>query len=580
SEDGSTLLRFAAERRALDAFEDVVVASSPDGAEIRLSDVARIAEAFAEREVRTELNGRPAAVLAISKTSSDDTLRVMEAVLAFIEAETARLPPTVALTVTGDASGVLQDRLSMLAVNSAQGLALVFGAMWLFFGLRQAVWIGLGLPVSFLGAIAAMTVLGYSINMLTLVGLLIVIGILMDDAIVIAENIETKRADGLSPLDAAVDGAREVAPGVIASFVTTAAVFGALAFLDGNLGELLRVIPVVMLLVLAVSLAEAFLILPAHLAHGAPATPTPPRRADRWLDTLRRRVVGPAARAAVAWRWLTLGLAIMGFLASLSAVAGGWLKFQAFPEIDGDQIEARLELPAGASLERTEAEMARVLAALARVNATLSPRNPDGAPLVRHVVVTYDENADVGGSGAHLATAKVDLLAAETRGATLDEILAAWRAEAPRTPALRRLNLTEGTLGPAGRAIELRLFHDDVDVLAVAAAELRGWLARYAGARNIADDLAPGRPELRLSLREGAGALGFDATAVADQVRAAFQGVTADEIQLGGQTWEVDVRLAADERDALSDLEDFRLETPSGSSVPLSAVARIERGFA
>ncbi len=578
SDEGSTLLRFTDQRRALDAFRDVVIASSSGGAEIRLGDVAHIFETFDKREVRTELNGKPAALLSITKTPSDDTLRVMEALNAFLEDERPRLPPGVEITVTGDASDVLKDRLNMVAENGLQGLLLVFLAVWLFFGLRQAVWIGMGLPVSFLGAIAAMTVLGYSINMLTLVGLLIVIGILMDDAIVITENIETKRAAGLPPLEAAVQGAVQVAPGVVASFVTTAAIFGSLAFLEGNLGEVLRVIPVVMLLVLTVSLVEAFLILPAHLYHGAPATPAPQRRADRWLDVLRRRVVGPVARKAVAWRWLTLGIASLFFLASIAVIAGGVLKFQAFPEIDGDQIEARIELPAGAALEETEAAVSHVIAGLNRMNAELSPRNPGGEQLVREVVVTYNENDDAGGAGAHLATVTVDLLAAETRGVDLDMILASWRREAPPTPAMRRLSLTEPALGPAGRAIELRLAHDDLDVLALASLELRDRLQRYAGTYNIADDLAPGRPELRLSLRDGAGGLGLDARAVADQVRAAFQGVTADEIQADTEALEIDVRLAEEDRSSAADLEDFALLTPAGARVPLSAVALIEEG--
>ncbi|MEL7466553.1 MAG: efflux RND transporter permease subunit [Pseudomonadota bacterium] len=578
SNEGSTLLRFTDQRRALDAFRDLVIASSRSGAEIRLADVARIKQTFDKREVRTELNGEPAAVLVVTKTPEDDTLRVMAALNAFLDEERQRLPPGVEITVTGDASGVLRDRLTMVIANGAQGLALVFAAIWLFFGLRQAVWIAVGLPVSFLGAVAAMAALGYSINMLTLVGLLIVIGILMDDAIVIAENIETKRATGLPPLEAAVQGAAQVAPGVVASFLTTAAIFGSLVFLDGNLGELLRVIPVVMLLVLIVSLVEAFLILPAHLWHGAPATPEPQRRADRWLDVARRRIVGPAARAAVRWRWLTLGVAAFAFIASISAIAGGALKFQAFPEIDGDQIEARIELPAGAALEETEAAVAYVLAGLDRVDAALSPRNPDGAALVRHIVVTYTENEDAGGAGAHLATVSADLLAAETRGSTLDEILALWRAETPPTPAMRRLNLTEPALGPAGRAIELRLAHDDVETLAAASSDLRMWLQRYEGAYNVADDLAPGRPELRLTLRDGAGALGLDARAVADQIRAAYQGVTADEVQAGSETWEIDVRLAAADRDGPDDLDGFALLTPSGARVPLSAVAHVEEG--
>ncbi|MEL6575352.1 MAG: efflux RND transporter permease subunit [Pseudomonadota bacterium] len=578
SPDRTSLLRFSDERRTVDAYRDLVVASSPAGGEVRLADIARIIETVDDREVAAALNGRPAAILRVTKADTDDTLEVMARLRAFLADERVRLPPGVELTITGEAASVLDDRLSMLLQNSMQGLALVFAVMWLFFGRRQAFWIALGLPVSFLGAFAAMTALGYSINMLTLVALLIVIGILMDDALVIAENIENKRAQGLAPLDAAVSGTREVAPGVVASFVTTAAVFGSLAFLEGDLGEVLRVVPIVMLLVLAVSLVEAFLVLPAHLSHGAPATPDAPRRADRWLGYVRRRLVGPAVRAAVAWRWLTLGISILAFTASLAAVISGTLKFEAFPDLEGDQIEARVALHAGASIEQTEAAMAHVLAGLERVDAALSPLNPEGTPLVRDIVVIFGENADVGGTGAHLATARVDLLGAETRGTSLDEILAAWRAETRLTPMIQRLSLIEGITGPAGRAIEIRLVHDDITTLGEASAALRHWLARYAGVHNIADDLLPGRPEQRITLAEGAGALGLDARTIADQVRAGFQGATADVVQRGDAGWDIELVLAAADRMSLGDLEDFPILTSAGVQVPLAAVAEIEAG--
>ncbi|MEM9098994.1 MAG: efflux RND transporter permease subunit [Pseudomonadota bacterium] len=582
SAQGSTLLRFSDERRVADAYRDVVIASSSIGGEIRLGDVARIYETVAEPDMAVELNGAPAAILRVSKDETEDTLRVMAALRSFLAEEQQRLPPGVFLTITGDTAEVLDDRLSMLIKNALQGLILVFATMWLFFGARQAFWITAGLPVAFLGALAAMAALGYSINMLTLVALLIVIGILMDDALVIAENIETKRAQGLPPIEAAIQGAGQVMPGVMASFVTTAAVFGSLAFLQGDLGEVLRVVPVVMLLVLAVSLVEAFLILPAHLSHFAPRSPGTPRLADRWLGFVREHVVGPVARAAVAWRGLTLGIAVLIFCASIAAILDGRLKFVAFPELEGDQIQARIALPAGAPIEQTEAAMAYVLAGLERVNNALSSRNPNGEDLVRDIVVTFGENADIGGSGAHLATARVDLLNTETRGATIDEILAAWKAEVPPTPEMRRLSLVEGVVGPAGRAIEIRLAHDDLAVLKSASLALQAWLAPYAGAQNIADDAAQGRPELRFRLREGAGALGLDAQMVADRLRAGFQGLTAKALQVDGASWEVDLRLDAPGRDTLSDVQGYAIKTPSGAHVPLTTIAEFEesQGYA
>lgn len=575
SDVGSALLRLTAERRSLHEYADIVLVANDAGGEVRLGDIATITDTFEDPEVLTTRGGERAALLTITKTPSDDTLRVMDALRAFIADEQARQPPAVALTITGDTSDILVDRLTMLVKNAVQGLALVFLAMWLFFGLRQAFWISFGLPVSFLGAIAAMAAIGYSLNMLTMVALLIVIGILMDDAIVIAENIASHRASGRSPVEASVEGVRQVAPGVIASFATTTVVFGSIAFLDGNLGELLRVIPVVMILVLVVSLIEAFLILPAHLSHGHDDGTPEKRRADRWLDQLKAKVVHPVVHAAIEQRYLTFGVTVLLFLSSVAMLAGGHLKFEAFPEIDGDQIEARLELRADASLAETQAEMAYVLAALERVNDALSPSNPDGAPLVRQVVVTYAVNEDAGTAGPHLATARVDLLEAETRGVTLDEILSAWRTEAPVTPAMRNLNLTEAALGPAGRAIEMRLQHRDFSVLDSAAHDLQAWLLRYLGAFNIADNLDLGRPEWRIVLRDGATGLGFDARDVSDQLRAGFLGVEAGEVRIGFEAYEIDLRLSSADRDTLSDLEDFTLLAPNGSLVPFGVVAEL-----
>ena len=568
----SVLLRFTAERRVADAYRDLVIASSPTGGEVRLGDVARIVESVDHPDVAVSLNGVSAAILRISKDETEDTLRVMDALEAFIAHEGARLPPGVSLTITGDTAGVLKDRLHMLLENSVQGLILVFVAMWFFFGARQAFWIAVGLPVSFLGALAAMSVLGYSINMFTLVALLIVIGILMDDALVIAENIETKRSEGLPPVEAAIEGTRQVAPGVMASFVTTVAVFGCLAFLEGDLGEVLRVVPVIMLLVLVVSLVEAFLVLPAHLSHGAPLQARKPGLADRWLTIVRRSVVAPVARAAVARRWLTLGITMLVFLTCLAAVLGGWLKFQAFPDLDGDQIEARIALSGGAPIEQTEASVADVLAGLRRADQALSERNPGGVPLVRDILVVFGEDTATGAKGAQFATVRVDLLGVGTRGTTLSEILAAWRAEVPMTPAMRQLVLTEGVTGPAGRAIEIRLIHDDLAVLERATEALRDWLARYAGVHNLSDDLIEGRPELRFTLRAGAGALGLDARAVADQLNAGFQGAVADVVQIDGSAWDVNVRVSDADRQTPSDVKAFSILAPSGARVPLDAV--------
>jgi len=583
SADGATLLRFSDQRLALDAYRSIVIASSERGGQIRLGDVAQISDRFEDEEVETRLNGETAAVLDISKTRGDDTLKVVKRLSLFVDNERALAPPGVKLTIVRDGSAALSDRLQMLLVNSVQGIALVFLTMWLFFGGRQAFWIGMGLPVSFLGALALMTFTGLTINMLTMVGLLIVIGILMDDAIVIAENVATKRQAGLPPLEAAVEGTRQVLPGVTASFLTTLAIFGSLAFIKGDIGEMLRVIPMVMIMVLAVSLVEAFWILPNHLSHGSgqEKQSVVTRKVEAGVAWMRDRLVGPGARLAVKFRYLTAGIGVFLFLSALALLAGGVVKFEAFPSIDGDQIEARVELPAGAKLEDTRAVVDEIVAALQRVDRKQAADNVSGAALVHNVLVRFNENKDAGTTGAFLATVNVDLLEGPLRAASNQAILTDWRAEIPDNLDVRRITLVESAAGPAGRAIEMRLSHPDLDTLQAASIELQAWFTGYRGTYNIADNLKIGKPELKISLKQGAGALGLDAREIADQLRAAFYGVTADEVQVGVESYEVDVRMPQADRDGLGDLDDFTVHTPAGQRVPLSAVADIaaDRGF-
>ena len=257
--DGDVVVRFTDERRAPAEFDDLVVLSSANGAEIRLGDIARVTDVFQLDEDKFLFDGRRAGLLQIKKSRAQDALVVVDAVQRFVARERAVQPRGTDLILTQDTSSIVRDRLQLLIVNGWQGLLLVFITLWLFFSARLAFWVAMGLPVAFLGALFFMTVIGFSINMLTMVALLLALGLLMDDAIVLAENVASHLARGKSSVAAAVDGVREVGSGVFSSFLTTVVVFGPLSFLDGDIGAVLKVIPVVLILVLAVSLVEAFL---------------------------------------------------------------------------------------------------------------------------------------------------------------------------------------------------------------------------------------------------------------------------------------------------------------------------------
>jgi multidrug efflux pump subunit AcrB len=569
-------LRFTAERDTATALAAIPVLVLPNGATLTLGDVAMIEERFEPPQDRAFVDGRPAIVIDVAKALDADALRVLDGVVALVAEETARLPDTIRIEVVQDVTSIIRDRLLMLVQNGMIGLVLVVAVMSLFFRPGFAIWAAMGLPVAFAGAFVWMALTGLSLNMMTLVALLMAIGIVMDDSIVIADSIAVHAAKGTT-IDTVAAGVAAVAPGVTSSFLTTLAVFLPLAFLAGELGAVLEVLPVVLLAALAASLVEAFLILPHHLKGGM--TQSAPsrfrRRFDAGFDLLREKGVGRLADAVIRWRWLVAGLAIGALILTAGALGGGVVEREAMPEIDGDVLEARLMLPAGTPLSRTIEAVDQVEAALDRVTARLSPAQPEAQPLVIRRITRLGRNLSAGETGAHVATVAVDLLGAETRTSTLDEIVSLWREEIGVLPGVSSLILTEPGIGPQGTAVELRLSHPDLATLEAAGRATLAELDSYAGVRNAMLDLRPGAPELRLSLSPGAEALGLTAGEVAGQLRAAFLGTQLAEIRRGDLAFDLEVRLADNDRATRADLNAFEIALPEGGTVPLATIATI-----
>ena len=581
------LLRFDDQRKSVESFLDLVVISGSTGAAIRLGEIAQISDRFDRDEEKVVFNGRRAAQLDIAKTRDQDILEIFASVKTFIDEERARAPQGVQLHLTQDRASIVQDRLDMLLRNGAQGLVLVFLVLWLFFSLRYSFWVTMGLPVSFLGALFVLPFLGITINMISMVGLLIGVGLLMDDAIVIAENIAARMAKGDTPMKAAITGVRQVMPGILSSFATTLLVFGSLAFITGTIGQILRIMPMVLIVVIAVSLIEAFWILPHHLSHSLmhmkQRTPSRFRQGfENAFARFRDRDFAPLLELAVKYRYFTLGLAIMLLLFAAALPIGGKLKFVGFPDIEGDVVEARILLPQGTPLARTEQVVAALESAAQKLNEEFRPRQPESQDLVRNITVIYGQNPDAFESGAHVARVVVDLLSAEQRDVPLDEFRNAWRQQVGELADVISIKYTEPVIGPGGRPIDLRLLGYDLDRLKAASNELQDWLNRFAGVQDLSDDLRPGKREYRLRLKPGAGALGLDAQSVADQVRGAFQGIKVDEFPVGPETYEVNLRVASSDRVGPEDLENFTVMGRDGALVPLLIVADVEevRGWA
>lgn len=587
--DTDVLIRFSEERKTLQDLGDLVIFSAKTGAEIRLEDIAQITDRFEKDENKILFNGQRAGILQVNKTKTEDALDIMDAVSAFIEKEQAAAPPDMTFSLTQNVSKIVRDRLQMLAKNALQGLLLVFLAMILFFPFRFSFWVVMGLPVSFAMTFFIMKHMGLSLNMLSMVGLLIGIGVLMDDAIVIAENVAANLEKGKKGFQATVDGITGVAPGVFSSFLTTLFVFGALALsMKGDIGKVLYVIPVILILTLSVSLVEAFGILPNHLSHslrGKDNASTPNRfrqGIDKTLDWTREKILGWIVDRAIDYRYFFIGMVIFVFIASISIIAGGVLKIRAFPEIDGDVIQARLLFPQGTPLSRTTACVDKIVEAAQQINRELTPEQPGRSPLIENISVIYSTNADAGETGPHVATVSIDLLSAEIRTATIDQIIKQWRKLSGDIPDALALAFKEPAIGPGGLPIEIRFKGNNLDDLKLASTKLINWLYQYQGVSDLYDDLRPGKPEIQVTLKEGAKTRGFDARLVSSQLRDTFYGATASEMIVKDESYEVNLRIADSDRDSLASLDHFYLMNGKGDRVPLSAVANTteSRGYA
>jgi len=573
------LLRFTDQRRSLRELATVVVLSDAEGGELTLGDIATLRETGEQPEEAIRFNGAPAVVLEVSKSLRADALSVKSALEALLGAERRRFDGRLGLTLTQDMTGIVRDRLQMLVANGFMGLALVVLVMSLFFRPRLALWAVLGLPVAFMGAFLVMGLAGLSLNMITLVALLMAIGIVMDDSIVITDSIATRARQSASALEAVVAGSRAVLPGVLSSFLTTAAVFVPLSFLAGELGAVLEVLPVVLIAALAASLLEAFWILPHHLVGGAASLQegrdSRLRAAfERGFDTFREQV-GRLADRAIRSREAVLGAVLAILLGTAGFVAGGHIGSEAMPDIDGDVLEARILMPQGTPLHRTEAVAAAVEEAMARIGARYGPGQPGGAALVEAIQVRFNHNASAREAGAHVATVMVDLLTAERRGITLDALAAVWREEIGDIAGLARLIIQEPGFGPAGIPVEVRLQGEDLDALEAAARELATRLESYAAVYNVMHDLRLGKPQRAFALAAGAHGLSLTAEEVAGQLRAALLGEVAGTQRIGDHDVEILVRQASADRDGLDDLADLTITLPDGRRVPLEVVTTV-----
>ncbi|MEM6783655.1 MAG: efflux RND transporter permease subunit [Bacteroidota bacterium] len=581
-------------------FEDLVVVGTRNGARVRLGDIAAVRDGFEDSDLRTRFNGQPAAFVDVYRTSDESVLDVTDALFAYLDHDLRpSLPRGVAVEVWENDAQVLADRLSLLLKNAAIGLTLVLLALTLFLDLRLAFWTAVGIAVTFIGAIAVMFALGYSINQISLFGFILALGIVVDDAIVVGENIYKEREDGRGPLDAAVRGAQRIATPVIFAVLTTVATFSPLLSVPGVLGKVMQGIPVVVISVLTLSLAESLLVLPNHLSH----LPTPGTRGGNGLSRqigrirnavdrhLQRFVHGPLKRAlgaALSAPSVVIAACVGLLIVMISLVPAGWLKIEFFPSIQDDTVTVSLEMEPGTPAERTSVVVERIEAAGRAVADSLDAVQGRDAQssLLTSVYAVIGRQASTGGPGdiadagngrSNLGSVQFKLLPADERRFETKAFAARWRDRLGPVPEARSLSFTSDLLS-IGLPVSVELSHPDADLLDAADDEVVAALQRFEGVFDIQSDLSAGTTEIQLDLNDEARTLGLTLQDVAAQVRAAFFGDQALRVQRGREDVRVYVRLPENERDALADVLDYRITTPTGGFVPLRRVADVTLG--
>jgi multidrug efflux pump subunit AcrB len=575
---GEILLR-TNERRDFGAeFADIPILTTQDGSPVFLRDIATIKDDFTETDVYALFEGEQAVTLEVFSVGDESPTSVAKAAKEYTEILKTQLPPGVKVSTWGDMAEVYSQRLDLLLRNAQIGLVLVLVILGLFLEPRLAFWVTMGIPISFMGAFIVLPAIGVSLNMVSLFAFIVTLGMVVDDAIVVGENVFRLRQKGVPPLEAAIDGAREVSMPVFFSVITTIAAFTPLLFIPGIRGKFMYVIPMVVILVLAVSLVESFWVLPAHLGHLGP----PPRwatgfirqqqRVSRAVERFIKNRYVPVLRVALNHRWITLAICIAVFFAVIGLVSGGRVKFTFWPEEESDWIVVDAKMPFGTPAHETEKVMQRL------IDGAHEVIEENGGQRINRgffSVLGYSRS----GSGSHTTFVVVNLVPTEQRSLSSSEFASKWRKKVGRIPGIETLNFDSST-GSSSPPIDIELSHREVSVLESAAKDLAQELAGFKGLRDIDDGIAEGKPQIDFKLSQEGISAGLSVVDLAAQVRAAYYGVEALRQQRGRNEVRAMVRLPKDERESLKSVEDLVIRTPAGGEMPLRMAAKIDHGRA
>ncbi|MBD8527872.1 efflux RND transporter permease subunit [Pseudomarimonas arenosa] len=570
---GEILVRVDERRDLAREFADLPVISAADGTVVRLGEIATVRESFDEtQDVSASFDGQPAIGLQVFRIGEQTPIGVSTAAREALEQIRSALPAGIDVVVLNDQSEIYQQRLDLLMKNAFIGLVLVFALMALFLEFKLAFWVTMGIPISFLGAMLFLPGMGASINMISMFAFIISLGIVVDDAVVVGENVYEYRQQGMSFLEAAIEGARDVAVPVTFSVLTNLIAFLPLLFVPGFLGKIWGVIPLVVCTVFVISLVESLLILPAHLAHSKPL-----QRSSRLRQWQQRFSAGfsswvisryqPLVERAVAHRYLSVSIGVAALSVVLAYAASGRMGFELMPTVESDVAEAVAVLPVGTPSDRVNAAARQIEAAAAAIVA-----EQGGDALSRGIFTRINENQ---------IRVQIFLTDATVRPIGTSAVTDLWRRQTPAIADAQFVRFAADSGGPGGGpALTIELSHRDVAVLDQASSALAAVLTEYPNVADVDDGFQAGKNQFNLTVLDAGRSLGLSAREIATQVRSAFFGAEVLRQQRGRNEVRVLVRLPESERAEVSDVTRLLIRTPAGTYVPLDTVARIESGHA
>jgi multidrug efflux pump subunit AcrB len=594
--DGEILLRLDERKRTAADFRDLLIRSTAGGAELRLGDVATIVDGYADTDQESYYNGKRAVRITAYRVGSETPRSVARVLRAYKDKLRTELPPDIELAIWADDSVILDERIALLVNNGIVGLILVFVVLALLLDMRLAVWVGLGIPISFMGAFFFLPIGGISINMISLFAFIVTLGLVVDDAIVVGENIYDRTQAGMDATTAAIEGAREMAIPVTFSILTTCAAFAPMLFVPGVMGKIFRLMPVVVIAVLFFSLVESFFVLPAHLGHQVPLFSAFGRlvapllrpvdwaraRVNRGLAWFTEHGYRPIAHFAATQRYITLAVSVGLFALTIGVMASGIVPFNFFPKLEGDKIIASARFPYGTNVEETRKVQLQLEAA-----ARTAVAKNGGEAILKGMFTRLGEGPKQNGpgsgaaaSGSHMVTVELNLVPSGQRDASAEEVAYAWEEEMPEVFGLDSLTFNSNVGPGAGAAVDVQLSHPDPDVLAAASIAMTQELRGYSELTNIENAYADGKRQFEFELLPQAATLGLTANTIGQQVRASFYGAEALREQRGRNELKVMVRLPEEQRQSEYDVEELQIKTPAGSLVPLSYVAEATRSRA